>query len=602
MAEPKRRPAPAQRDGPDARRKVGSATDDEDEKDSGDAGPSVEIDPRQITGRATLLTVVFVSLIGLVILRLVSWELTPAPKPIVPVARADENVRGRIVDSTGLLFATDNFLWEVYLRRSNLEKIHNRPTLLAELGTILGMDQDTLRTEIAAWESDQIIIARNVSDDQCKAIAGLREANAVWCDARRVRAYPQGGLGAHIVGFINMEQEGTGIEGKYDRWLRVSARVPFQQMPGPPEPLPAAWLTYLPSPGGRDLVLNLNGSLQYKAEQRLREGIVKYQATGGTIIIMNPHTGGILALANWPAYDLNHYGDADQGVLRNAAAEFRYEPGSVFKLITYAAALDTGQVTPDTWLKDPGKLEIDGQVIYNAERKAHGTVTATQALAESVNAISARLALDMGGQVFYRYVSLFGFGKPTETDVLLEEPGEVKRWGTDAYNRYNHASNSFGQGISVTPLQMTSAVAAIANGGTLLQPQIAQALVKDGTLYRVPPRFMSQVIKPETARTLTRMMVATVDGYSVKNLVPGFRVAGKTGTAEIPTPGGYNSELTITSFAGFFPAADPQVVILVKLDQPRKSKWAEQVALPVFQIIAQDTVHILKLEPNDAMP
>lgn len=575
-----------------------------EEREDDETDRYVEVDPLQVLSRARLLIILFVAIILIVVFRLVAWQMTPDPAAAAPVARAEDNSRGRIVDSNGLLLATDDFLWEVYVRKNRLEILANRPTLLAELSAILAVSDGDLRENLLQTEGNLLIIARGASNDQCKAIDGLKEPEVVWCTPRRIRAYPQDALAAHVIGFANMDQQGvTGVEGSYDPWLRAAARSPFQaELLGHVEPLPEAWQVYLPSPGGRDLVLHLNAPLQHRVEQRLRDAIAAYQAESGTIIVVDPRTGGILAMANWPTYDLNHYGSADQGALRNAAAEYSYEPGSVFKLITYAAALDSDQVTPDTVFNDTGKLEVDGRLIQNAEKRRYGKITATQALANSVNTVSARLALQIGPETFYRYVGRFGFGKPTEADVVYEDKGVVKRWGTDAFSRFDQATNSFGQAISVTPLQMAGAVAAIANGGVLLQPQIVAGVMIDGKLHRLERRVMDQAIKPETARILTRMMVNAVESYSVKNLAPGYRVAGKTGTAEIATERGYTSDLTITSCVGFLPAANPQAVILVKLDKPRTSKWAEKVALPVFQQVAGDTVRIMKIEPDDRMP
>jgi len=564
---------------------------------------AVESDLRQVLSRARLLIIVFIAIAFIVVFRLVAWQMTPESSAAAPVQRAEDNSRGRIVDTTGLLLATDDFSWEVYVRKAQLESMTNRPSLLAEISAILGISDAELRDQLARAEGNLLIVARNVPEAQCKAIDGLDEAGAVWCAARRHRVYPQNELAAHVVGFANLDQKGvTGVEGAYDAWLRSAARTPFEQMPGHAEALPDDWRTYLPSPGGRDLVLHISAPLQFKVEQRLGEAIIATRAESGSIIVMNPRTGGILAMANWPSYDLNKYGLASQATLRNAAVEFSYEPGSVFKLITFAAGLDSGQITPDTLFDDSGKLEVDGRLIQNAEKRRYGKITATDALAKSVNTVSAQMALQVGPESFYRYVGRFGFGKPTEADVVYEDSGVVKRWGTYAFSRFDQATNSFGQAISVTPLQLACGVSAIANGGVLLQPQIVEAVVKDDTLHRLPPRVMGQAIKPETARTLTRMMVTAVESYSIKNLLPGFRVAGKTGTAEIPTEQGYTSELTITSFVGFLPAADPQVLILIKLDKPKKSKWAETVTLPVFQQVARDTVQVLKIEPDDRMP
>ncbi len=598
MSEAKRWPRQAEDEPATRPRRQSKADPKEQEAEA----PVAEIDLRQVLSRARLLVIAFLAIIILVVFRLVAWNMKPNPAPLQVVHAVDDS-RGRIVDSNGLLLATDNFKWEVYIRISDLRKVKNRPALLSELGAIMGISEEELRAQVTSAATDMITVAWDATDDQCKAILGLNVSDVIWCDSKRFRVYPQGALAAHLIGFANMDHEGkTGAEYFHNGWLRTAEHPPFQQIPSRAEPLPEAWQVYLPSTGGRDLVLHLNAPLQYKAEQRLREAIIAYQAESGSIIIMDPHSGGILALANWPTYDLNDYGQTRQSVMRNAAIEDIYEPGSVFKIITYAAALDAGEITPDTIFNDPGKLDVEGKVIQNAEKHIYGKVTATRALEKSINTVSARIALNLGGRQFYHCLSLFGFGRKTETDAVNESAGAVPSWGTDAWNRRDQASNSFGQAISVTPLQMANAVATIANGGIVVQPQIVAGVVKDGELYRLDRRVMGQAIRPETAKTLTRMMVSTAESYSVKNLAPGYRVAGKTGTAEIPQQGGYTSDLTITSFAGFLPAADPKVVILVKIDKPRKSKWAEQVALPVFQQVAQDTVKILKIEPDDRLP
>ena len=306
-------------------------------------------------------------------------------------------------------------------------------------------------------------------------------------------------------------------------------------------------------------------------------------------MILDPRTGGILALANWPSFDPNVYDRAEPHTWQNPAVGLLYEPGSVFKLVTYGAALDLGEITPDQKFEDTGQRKVGDKIIRNSQQRRLGRVSGWDALAESLNTVSADIALKMGPESFYRYVRLFGFGKPTEIDLNPEGAGIVKRWGTEQWSPYDQAANSFGQGISVTPVQMLNATAAIANKGVLLQPQVAKAFVSNGKMHPLPVRKLGDVLQPETAHTLTRMMIYTVENYtSGKKLVPGYRVAGKTGTAEIPEEAGYTNPLTITSFVGFLPAADPQIVVLVKLDRPKKSRWAEQVALPVFGEVARD--------------
>ncbi|MCX7668565.1 MAG: penicillin-binding protein 2, partial [Anaerolineae bacterium] len=521
------------------------------------------------------------------------------PLPANPPAQPQDMPRSRIVDRNGLLLATDAFSWEAYARPPEIARDTKRDLLIADIARILGRDADAIRASLAVTHS-LVTLAHDLDGQQAAELNALGRTGAVWADDRRVRTYPLGALAAHLIGFTNYARQGLyGVEASYDGWLMGRTDLPADQIGRKPQPLPDAWRIYLPSPGRHDLVLHLDAALQHVVERHLADAVAWHKATGGTIIVMDPRNGGILALANYPTYDPNRYAAANPEWWANAAVSGRYEPGSVFKLVTMAAALDTGQVTPDQTFTDPGVLMVDGQPIRNAENKTYGTVTVQYALAKSINVITARICLDMGADTFYRYVRQFGFGSLTEVDLNLEDTGFLKEPGNPYWSRFDQATNSFGQALMATPLQMINAVATIANGGTRYQPQAARALVQDGQVYELPPRILGYPIRPETAKALTRMMVYNVESASYRGFVPGYKVAGKTGTAEISTASGYTSQDTITSFAGFLPAADPQIVILVKLDRPKSSRWAEQVAVPVFGKVAQDAVRILRI-PADA--
>ncbi len=448
------------------------------------------------------------------------------------------------------------------------------------------------------------MLDKHADEEQRKAIEELKKPTSmIWMDEKRGRAYPLGALGAHVIGFVNHARLGLyGIESSYDGWLMGQRELAEQQKAKKPGALTDSASLYLPSPGRHDLILNMDAALQHMVEKHLAEAVATYDADSGSIIVMDPRNGAILALANYPSFNPNRYSEVRMERWTNAAVSTAYEPGSVFKLVTMAAALDAGEITPDSIYPDSGELAIDGKVINNADKKRYGNVTVRTALAKSINVITARICLDMGAETFYRYVRQFGFGAPTEVDLSAEENGEVKEPGHLYWSRFDLATNSFGQALSVTSMQMINAVATIANGGTRYQPQAAKALVRDGQVYNLPPHILGYPIKPETAHTLTQMMVHTVDTASYKEFMPGYRVAGKTGTAEISTAKGYTQD-TIMSFVGFLPAADPQLVILVKLEKPKRGgRWAEQVAVPVWAKVAQDSVRILRIAPDDRLP
>ena len=567
---------------------------------SEDSGGSDEWIPQVRLGA---MLVLFLVIVVIIIVRMAYWAMaSPAPTPFT--ASAAELIRSRIVDRNGLLLATDSFYWEVNASPKVIKKEKDEgQAVIASLARILAQPVETIQASLAVTTS-YTMLHRHASEEQNKAIEDLKKPTSmIWTDERRGRTYPLGSLGAHVIGFVNYFRQGLyGVESSYDAWLMGQRELSEEQKTNKPGALTENALLYLPSPGRHDLILNMDAALQHMVEKHLAEAVATYDADAGTIIVMDPRNGSILALANNPSFDPNHYSDVRMERWTNAAVSSPYEPGSVFKLVTMAAALDAGEITPDSVYPDSGELAIDGRIIHNADNKRYGNVTVRTALAKSINVVTARICLDMGAETFYRYVRQFGFGSPTEVDLSAEESGEVKEPGHIFWSRFDQATNSFGQALSVTSLQMINAVATIANGGTRYQPQAAKAVVRDGQVYNLPPHILGYPIKPETAHTLTQMMVYTVDSSSYAKFMPGYRVAGKTGTAEISTAKGYTQD-TIMSFVGFLPAADPQLVILVKLEKPKRGGlWAEQVAVPVWAKVAQDSVRLLRIAPDDRMP
>ncbi len=560
---------------------------------------------RLLIQRLRVLAILFGIFIIVVLAQLVLTQVLNLSKgPQRVIAQEVDTSRGRIVDRDGVLLATDSFTWEIYLEPRRYDPKTFPPDQIALAAQELGLNPDVIMKALSAGGA-VAQVAKNVTHEQCVAAdKGDAVPQWFWCDGKRHRTYPQGSLAAHVIGFSNQDQVGqTGLEAFYNDWLLTSGGWSPAAVTGPGEPIPDEWGAFLPSPNGRDLVLHMSAPLQHVTEQHLEDAVKKYGASSGSIIVMDPRTGAILSMANWPAFDPNNYAAAEMHSLQNPAVSLLFEPGSVFKLVTYGAALDSGSIVPDQKFYDEGVKIVGGQKITNSQKRALWQVSAWDALAESLNTVSAEICLAMGQETFYRYVRLFGFGKPTEVDLGTEVAGIVKRPGSAQWSQFDQAANSFGQGISTTPIQMLNAAAAIANHGTLMQPQVAQAVVYDGKLYRLPVRVLDQVVQPETARTLTQMLVYTVENYDLgEDLVPGFRVAGKTGTAEIPEQAGYTNLLTITTFVGFLPAADPQLVVLVKINEPTKARWAEQVALPVFGKVARDAVQIMDLTPNTERP
>lgn len=567
---------------------------------------------RLLEQRARILILLFLLIVLALLTRLIQWQVTGhGSAATAETWQAARPQRGNILDRNGALLATDAFSWEVYadpyaIRKKQDPKL--KATLTFSLTQALNRSPAEIETLLAS-ETPLVVLAKNVTEEQRQQVDRIAEPfqyrGLVWTDFKRVRVYPMASLGAQVLGCTDFDLRGLyGVEATYDRWLRADNPWTGGQLPGKPQPIPEGWRLFAPSTAGRDLVLFLDAGLQYMADKRLAEAMARYEAEAGTIVIMEVRTGGLLALAHQPNFDPNRYYDSTDGdVWMKSAVSQIYEPGSVFKLITYAAALDTGLITPETILEDKGQLVVGGRTFRNAERKTYGQITAADALAKSVNVISAQLAVNMGPETFYRYVRAFRFGKPTEVDLPAESYGILKEPGHSLWSQSDLAANSFGQALSATALQVTAAVAAIANGGQFVQPQAVKAVIYNDQVYNLPPRVLGAVIKPETAQQLVELMVYTVDRSAHPNMVPGYRIGGKTGTAEVvTTEAGYSQQETIASFVGFLPARDPQIVILVKLVKPKYSPWAEHTAMPTFGVIARDAVRLLDLPADDRKP
>lgn len=515
-----------------------------------------------------------------------------------PVAMADPH-RGVIRDRNGHLLAGNAVMWSI---EADTAYVVDVEAASAELGPLLHVPsvqiEQLLRSD-AAWVQIVSPVSKAVGEQVADLrIPGIR-VEPLW-----TREYPEGVLASHVIGFCNTEGRGFyGVEGFHDVLLqpkRVDWKGPVdpasEQIPWVVAPL------VLPQPGV-ELVLTLDRTVQALVEDELARSVHEYQAEGGTIIAMDPRTFEILALASLPNYDPGRYNDSydmDPLPFEDPVVSQQYEPGSVVKVLTVAAALDAGLVNPETTYHDQGRIEVGGLMVENATRRAYGDQTVADILIQSLNVGAAWLGMQMGPGIFYSTMQAFGLGRPTGVDLAGEVPGQLLL--PDDYERWhdsNLGTNSFGQGLAVTPIQLISAVATIANDGARLRPHVVGRRVAfDGTVSTWQPVVELQAISPQTARTLTEMMVRVVEEGVPQARVEGYRIAGKTGTAQIPIPGGYDREGTIASFVGFGPVPDPQLIILVKLDRPKTSSWASETAARSFQRLAGRLFMVLGIPPD----
>ncbi|MGQ9627202.1 MAG: peptidoglycan D,D-transpeptidase FtsI family protein [Anaerolineae bacterium] len=536
----------------------------------------------------------------MLLVQLLRWQVLEHDQ-LARLAEQEHNVRemvisrrGNIFERNGYLLATDLFQYEVSAA-PNL--ISNLWETTEKLAPYLNLSRSKLY-EALSKDVPYVLLDRHVPQKNGEIIAAWN-LMGITVQPRPKRIYPERELAAHLLGFVNETHKGYyGLEGYYDSILRGEEQI-LEKEKDPEgreillEPYHALALSK-----GKDLVLTIDRTIQYMVERKLKEAINKYGAESGTIIVMDPRRGAILALANFPTFNPNDFAKTPAELFVNPAVSNQYEPGSVFKIITLAAGLDAGVITPNTTFYDGGAIEVGGRVIMNWDRQGHGLVDMTDVLAKSLNVGAAYVSTSLGWDRFYSYVRRFGFGRLTEVDLDGEWPGSLRLPGDSEWHQSDLGTNSFGQGIAVTPLQMINSVAAVANRGFLMKPYVVEKVIDGDDAVETKPVVVRRAISSEAAAQLTAMLMEAVEEETTLAAVPGYKIAGKTGTAQIPTPGGYDPYNTIASFIGYAPADDPQFIVLVKLDRPKVSPWGSQVAAPVFREVAEELFVYLDIPPD----
>jgi cell division protein FtsI/penicillin-binding protein 2 len=568
------------------------------------AAQSSPLSPQQQTLRKRLPVVITVLVVAsfALLIRLIWFQAPQDPRVISYLQSVrDANYRrlqrlpgerGNIYDRDGQPLAVNSLEYEVGLSPNLI----SNPTRIAQrLAAILNLPEEQIYAQ-ATSSQQWVLLARPVSADVGQQVAELDLLGIIVNPIQR-RYYPQGTLAAQVLGFVGENESGPrgfyGVEGYYEDQL--SGRALTEEVSNIPFDIPNDQET---NDRGSDLVLTIDREIQYLIESELNLAISAEGADGGTIIVMNPRNGDILAMASYPSFDPNNVNASSPDDLGNPAISDIYEPGSVMKVITVAAALQTGAISPSWTYYDQASIEVGGIPIQNWDDQSHGAIDVTQLLVQSLNVGAATVSLTMGPNSFFDMVQQFGFSRATGVDMQGEASGLLSVPGDSEYSDSLLATVAFGQGVSCTPLQMLTAVNAIANGGLMMQPRIVSQIVDDGQVIDLQPTVLGRPISSETARIVTDMMVQVVqNGVDNNATVPGYTIAGKTGTAQIPTPVGYELDGSIASFIGFFPAEDPQVSILITLSRP-VGYWGSVAAAPVFARIAGRLVILLGIPPD----
>ncbi len=508
--------------------------------------------------------------------------------------------RGAIVDATGYPLATSIDTWDIYID-SFLWRDRDKASQAAiGLAGALNLDADSLYELGTSRDAGDIIVRRNLPYREGAALQeqGLWGVRAL---PNSVRVYPEGDLARPLLGDVGLEGTGLwGVEMDFDHVLRGRPGTVSLEQDPLGRPIAFAPRVERPASSGGEVQLTIDRFIQEIAERRLDEALADYQAPSGSIIVMNPRTGAILALASRPAPRVDVDPAELPDLVRNRPVTDLYEPGSVLKTVTTAMAIDLGLVSPGTTYEDRGVVEVGTYQIRNWNFQAYGVVTMTEYLQRSLNTGSVWLSELIGADDFYPYLERFGLGSPTHLGLSGEAEGMVRTPEDDDWYPVDLATNSYGQGLAVTPLQVLTAINVFANDGVLMRPYVVSRIVNKDEVREFEPVDVRQVIRPETARTVARMMYDVVEGVEHHGArVPGYHVAGKTGTTLVSIPTGYEFDTTIASFAGFLPYEDPQVSVLVKIDQPGGGRnLGGEVAAPVFSRVAADIMDYLSIPPD----
>ncbi|MEN6479665.1 MAG: penicillin-binding protein 2 [Anaerolineales bacterium] len=564
--------------------------------------PSDVTDYRERTGQARRirqLLLVFALAFLVLCWRVAYWQLPPhdelnpyrhvqAPESIAPV-------RGGIADATGYYLATTTYACRISCVPGLLGEV-DRKELAERLAAITGLKVGDVYAVVSGDADQAVDLVTSAPIEMADKVDALaKEYGYTWENGRALalrairqyqRVYPNGELAAHVLGYVDL-YEGQGHYGLEQYYVNL-LNGKEGEMRGVRNPWGTTYRAELgglvPVQDGPDLLLTLDRNVQYAAEGLLTRAMMQLGAESGNIIVMDPHTGAIIAMAKRPTYSPSaYYRNVPVGWFNNDMVSTPYEPGSVIKTMTVAAALEEGAIQPNSVYTDEGVIEIGGREIYNADLQAHGVTTMTQMLAQSLNVGAATVATNLGPTAFYQSMRAFGFGEVTGVDLAAEAPGVMRVPSQPEWSMADFGRNSFGQGFSATPLQVVTAYAALANDGLRVRPHLV-AEVRGADVTKVTETVpVKQVVSPLVAQQTTALLADATELAAGGELVPGYRVAGKSGTSSIAMgDAGYQNDEVITSYVGYGPLPDVRWVILVKFDKPQVNKWGNESAMPEF--------------------
>jgi stage V sporulation protein D (sporulation-specific penicillin-binding protein) len=507
--------------------------------------------------------------------------------------------RGEILDRNGLPLLRNVVCESVYAQPILLK---NKPAAAQAIAPILGMKPEVVEARMNKptyfeW------ISRKIKPEVADQIRALKIVGIGFAP-EKCREYPEGELAVHALGIANLDHQGIeGLELTYNKYLRGKDGAIQCEYTARGLPMDGGECRVMPGQPGLTLQTTLDSGMQRLAEKNVERAALETRAARATIMVMQVKTGEILALSQWPRYDPALGGNSDQSLRRIFTVADTWPPGSIFKPVTASAALDSGMINANTVINDTGCMTVNGWSICNWDHKALGPVTIREVTAKSSNVGFGTLGMMLGRDRFYDYFTRFGLNKPTGIDL----PGEaVGSWiPKSKASDIDLATQGFGQTLAITPIQMLTAIGAIANDGKLMWPHLGKALLDENghVVQTIDPKVVRQAISPQTARLVQELMVGVVDTGTGKNArVPGYQVGGKTGTATKVIDGKIAKGKYVASFVGFAPYPNPEVAVLIAVDEPQGAYYGGQVAAPIFGEVMGEVLSYLKVPPSNVVP
>jgi cell division protein FtsI (penicillin-binding protein 3) len=581
-----------------------------------------------INSRITILFIFFSLCFSAVVMRLFYWQVLASQKS-QDLAWGQYNslveifpFRGEILSSDGLALAGSQKAYLLYASLPELDL--SKKEVARKLSPIIlpSFKEGLISSESASLKDDELLeelednledklsmsnlvwvsLQHKITPDQKKAIEKL-DIKGLGFEEEQTRYYPEASMAAHLLGFVGKDEGGQdkgyfGLEGYYDLELKGRPGLISEEKDASNNPILFGSFMNQEKKDGNTLVLSIDRAVQFIVEKKLNKALETYGAKSGNVTIMDPYTGEIIAMAAEPKYDPKYYFKEDRDIYKNPIAADTFEPGSIFKIFVMAAAIDQKAVKPDTKCDIcDGSYKIGQYSIKTWDEQYYPDSTMTEVIQHSDNVGMVFTANKLGLDKFLDYLSDFGFGQASGID--LQEEAVVYLKEKKDWKPVDMATAAFGQGISVTGIQILKAAGAIANGGMLIEPHLVKEIITEDRKIKIEPKTEKQVIKPETSQVIKEMMVNAVDkGESKWIKLKGYRIAGKTGTAQIPIAGHYDKEKTIASFIGFAPADKPKLVMLITLREPESSPWASETAAPLFFNILNELLVYYGIQPD----